>query len=385
MAVTSRYLGFTKGLQQCGEHVNVLCMEPAARENAPDDLSVRGMHQGVEYLYAGGVAFHSSRRIGRVLQRLVGFFSVMRELRRRAIAGRLDVVLFSRLPSWQMVLVLAFCRRHGVKAVHERSEHPLLEAQGRPLRRLECRFYLSVLVRRCHGLIVISRALADLFRPLLGCGTRLLIVPANVDLDRFEGVESGHSLSVRGRYVAWCGSVWGPKDGVPQLVEAFSRVADSHPDVNLVLMAPTDGSEGYRRVQEMVHDSGLGDRIVITGRVSQADMPRYLSGAAVLALARPASLQAEYGFPTKLAEYLAAGRPVVVTRVGDIPLYLTDGHDAYLAAPSDIGDFAEKLDRALKNRAEAELVGQRGRATAERVFSAAAQARNLAAFFRELH
>ena len=60
-------------------------------------------------------------------------------------------------------------------------------------------------------------------------------------------------------------------------------------------------------------------------------MPKYLCNAKLLALARPDSIQAQGGFPTKLGEYLATGRPVVVTKVGEIPDYLEDGVNAFLS------------------------------------------------------
>jgi len=116
--------------------------------------------------------------------------------------------------------------------------------------------------------------------------------------------------------------------------------------------------------------------------VSQADMPRYLQGAAVLVLARPSSVQAEYGFPTKLPEYLATGRPVLATRVGDIPRYLQDGVNAFLVEPDDVAAFAERLEYILAHPDEAREVGQRGRSLTMREFSNTFQAGRLASFFR---
>ena len=66
----------------------------------------------------------------------------------------------------------------------------------------------------------------------------------------------------------------------------------------------------------------MKDSIVFTGIVSAADIPQILKNAAVLALDRPDSLQAQCGFPTKLGEYLLTENPVIVTKVGDIPLFL---------------------------------------------------------------
>ena len=99
-------------------------------------------------------------------------------------------------------------------------------------------------------------------------------------------------------------------------------------------------------------------------------MPQLLKNARVLALARPNNLQAQFGFPTKLGEYLLTGNIVVVTSVGDIPLYLKDRENALLAEPSNIEHFAEKMDWALSHPQECELLGARGKEVAIKHFNA---------------
>ena len=67
---------------------------------------------------------------------------------------------------------------------------------------------------------------------------------------------------------------------------------------------------------------------------------------------------------TKLGEYLLSGNPVVVTRVGDIPLFLEDGTTALLSNQRDPQDFAEKILWALTHEKESEAIGQAGREVA---------------------
>jgi glycosyltransferase involved in cell wall biosynthesis len=128
----------------------------------------------------------------------------------------------------------------------------------------------------------------------------------------------------------------------------------------------------------------LAERVVFTGRVSRHEMPRFLCNAAVLALARPTSLQSEGGFPTKLGEYLSTGNPVVVTKVGDIPSYLTDGVNAFMSEPDDPHLFAEKLDEALSDPGRAKEMGLRGRQVAITHFDYKVQAEALKKFLTSL-
>jgi len=384
LARTNRFLAYAKGLIEQGESVVVLCILPPSKNHLHPDHSGRGIYQGIEYSYTGGSALASNSRPRWLLQRIRNLIGGLRELWRRRSKNQLDVVFFPSMRALDMACVLISARLRGIKVVYEICEYPFLGTEGQRLRRLEVELIFRVLTRLCNGVVVISTALEKLYRPQMSKHASLLRVPAIVDFSRFERCSLAGSSPIKGQYVAWCGSDWGSKDGVLQLVEAFIRIAVTHLDTKLVLIAPQDDSTDFKRVQDMVQNSVCADRIVITGRISQADMPTYLGNASVLALARPSSIQAEYGFPTKLPEYLATGRPVLVTKVGDIPQYLTDGEDAYLVEPDDIGGFAEKLDYILGHPEEAQRVGTNGKTMAEQEFSSTKHSKRLVSFCRQL-
>jgi glycosyltransferase involved in cell wall biosynthesis len=107
-----------------------------------------------------------------------------------------------------------------------------------------------------------------------------------------------------------------------------------------------------------------------------------LCQASVLALARPSSLQAEAGFSTKLGEYLATGKPVVITRTGEIENYLKDDESAYLAPPDDMQAFAQRLHHALSHPDQARAVGQNGRVVVTSKFDYRTNALRLQEFIR---
>ena len=87
-----------------------------------------------------------------------------------------------------------------------------------------------------------------------------------------------------------------------------------------------------------------------------------------MVLARPNNSQAKAGFPTKLGEYLASSKPVVITKTGEIPKYLVDKQSAYLAEPDDVGDFAARVIFALED-VNAEKIGATGYEVANRNFN----------------
>ena len=86
-------------------------------------------------------------------------------------------------------------------------------------------------------------------------------------------------------------------------------------------------------------------------------------------LARPNSIQAQFGFPTKLGEYLMTAKPVVVTSTGEIPCYLQDNEHAYIALPDDDISLSEKLREALRFPDKSLTIGRNGKKQALKYFN----------------
>lgn len=68
-------------------------------------------------------------------------------------------------------------------------------------------------------------------------------------------------------------------------------------------------------------------------------------------------------------EAMAAGKPVVASRIGGIPEQVRDGEEGLLVAPGDVDGFAEALRRLAADRELAQRLGEAARARAREVFS----------------
>jgi glycosyltransferase involved in cell wall biosynthesis len=123
----------------------------------------------------------------------------------------------------------------------------------------------------------------------------------------------------------------------------------------------------------MIHNkiilNKLTDRVILTGLIPFNEMPAYLKNADALLLSRPDNIQARFGMPTKLGEYLISGKPVILTSVGDITIYLKDGESAFITTPGDYNAFAEKIDYVLGNYENAIEVGLNGKKVCEEHFN----------------
>lgn len=192
-----------------------------------------------------------------------------------------------------------------------------------------------------------------------------------VDTSRFEGLVKTSSE----KYIGYCGLVSLHKDGVDDLIKAFSIFSSKHQEYKLKIIGPFQNNDVYETLKKMVNELDLKDKVLFTGAITPAQMPQLLYDAEILALARPSNLQAQYGFPTKLGEYLATGNPVCVTKVGEIPYFLQDGVNAFMAEPDNPKSFADALCRIADDIDKAREIALEGRKLVFDVFSAVTQAK----------
>lgn len=205
---------------------------------------------------------------------------------------------------------------------------------------------------------------------------RIVITPTGVDLDLFDRpptdaarAAAREQLGVADRFVVgWVGS-FRPFHSLDRAVDAVAGMEGA------TLLLVGDGPERpaieARARQRNVH-------LVCTGTVDHADLPRHLAAMDVALVLGPADGAFHYS-PLKLAEYLAAGLPVVAPAVGTVTARLTDGVDALLVDPADPAAIGAAV-RAL--RAEPALrarLSAAGRATAAAHWSWDEQVRRVTA------
>jgi glycosyltransferase involved in cell wall biosynthesis len=78
------------------------------------------------------------------------------------------------------------------------------------------------------------------------------------------------------------------------------------------------------------------------------------------------------GTPLALLEYMAAGRPVVATRVGGVPDVVEDGVTGLLVEPRDVAGLARALEALLTDEERRQELGAAGRARQQRDYTVAA-------------
>ncbi len=191
----------------------------------------------------------------------------------------------------------------------------------------------------------------------------LLRVPALVDCARFatgDPKRMHQRLAWRqARWVVYTGSL-SAHAGFQFLMAAMVEVVKHVPDAYLAFAGYAGNLEGTPG--QMIEKHGLQNHAEYLGMLNYQDVVDLMALADVLVMPKASSGLNEMGFPTKLAEYLAAGKPVVATRISDIPEYMTHGKNACLCNPDDVADLSRTIVGALESGPEERTrVGKAGR------------------------
>lgn len=221
--------------------------------------------------------------------------------------------------------------------------------------------------------VVVSEAMREQAVELGARPERVLVNPNGVDPERYhpdiDGTPVRERLGLRSKTVVGFIGTFDRWHGAPVLVEAVAELLADRPELRdtLACVMVGDGPE-FGLVQARVEALGLSGVVHLTGRVPQAEGPTHLAACDILASPHVPNPDgsAFFGSPTKLFEYLAMGRAVVASRLGQIGEVLSDNETAVLVEPGDVGALSSAIGRLVDDAALRARLGSAGRAQAER-------------------
>ena len=121
-----------------------------------------------------------------------------------------------------------------------------------------------------------------------------------------------------------------------------------------------------------------------TGYISDEELKENLSKASLVIINKYPNQQNTYCFSTKLGEYLAAGKPVIITNVGEAMNWLKDGESAYIVEPNDTDSLAKAIVDAFNNSEKRKMIGINGQKICKECFDYRNYGAKLQHFFNSI-
>jgi glycosyltransferase involved in cell wall biosynthesis len=164
------------------------------------------------------------------------------------------------------------------------------------------------------------------------------------------------------------------KDQATLLRAAALLIADGV-DLDVMLVGRDGGTRNA--LERLGAELDLDGRLRFAGLMPSVPSPHHLFDISVLC-------STSEGLPNSILEAMAAGRPVVATRVGAVADAVLDGETGVLVPPGDERALADALRRLVKDPALRERMGAAARARARAEYSADAAIQALIACYDEL-
>lgn len=193
---------------------------------------------------------------------------------------------------------------------------------------------------------------------------KIVVNPNGVDVEKFRPGIGGKSVRVDfgvhddEPLVGFVGT-FGPWHGVLELAKAIT-LASSDSRLRYLLVGT---GKLKNETEQLINNAGLTDRVIFTGAVAHERVPSLLDACDILVAPHVPLADGSpfFGSPTKLFEYMAMGKGIVASRLGQIGDVLVDGETALLVEPGDAGELAAGIDRLAKSSEMRQQLGQNAR------------------------
>ena len=374
-ASAARIIMVGRALREAGVKFQVLHCGPS-----PIALNEQrvGTYEGIPFRYTSFVR-RPKNKIVRMALYVRAFAEIVYHVLKLWPARRSTVIYLYVMDGVLNLLAGGLCQALGLPVVQEFCEW----FPSRPeFSRFNRWLYSRRIFTAATGTLVISKAIEDRVKEQCQKIHPELIIHRTgvmVDARRFASVAavSKPSDSAVPSFV-WCGT-W--MDDALFLIRAFALVRREGYKSRLVIIGECRDRNGPA-LWECAKEQGLSsDDLLFTGCVDEPTLQKYYATAIALLMPLWKDDPSVTRLPNKMGEYLASGRPVVTSGIGDLTEFLTDGVNAYVGEPGNERAFADKMLEVLKIPERADRIGAAGQQTCFARLDYRSQASGLASLF----
>ncbi len=237
----------------------------------------------------------------------------------------------------------------------------------------------SLLIRYFNRIIAVSDEVKE---EMLAVGVpeeKIRVIYNGIDLDRFkdqcssEKIRKELGLDGNDRIVGTIGSFTEAK-GYDYLLKAAKEIIDARKAVKFLIVGdgPLNG-----HLRNTARGLGIQDNVIFTGY--RKDIPELLSVMDMYVLS-----SVREGLPMVLLEAMAAGKPVIASKVGAVPKVIIDNESGVLITPGDAGEMKKAVLDLLSDDSRSKRLGLAGQKRLKENFSSDVMAGKYMSVYGEL-
>ena len=213
--------------------------------------------------------------------------------------------------------------------------------------------------RRSNGLVFLSTTFRDRVAASTPGMAPAIVTPNAANIDKFtftaeQRAQARAKWRLEDSVVCGYLGAFVPWHRIDQFVYLIAERLRCTPDLKLLLVG--DGAT-FSAVKSFVDARGLGDRVILTGRVRHDDVPGLLA-AMDLAILPSAG---DYTSPVKLFEFMACGVPPIAPDFLPVREVLKDGETGWLFKAGDLDNAVDAVLEHCRQSVELRRVGAAAR------------------------
>jgi len=222
---------------------------------------------------------------------------------------------------------------------------------------------------------VASKGLQTLGRKMKFPDERTFFIPVGADLEVFSPEVDGDDIrkkyNLDKKIVLYQGQLSG-SNYVYLYLNAVKKVLQKREDVHFLVVGGGDKLDNARKI---THDLGIEDNILFTNKVPHRLVPQFIASADVVVATFEDNSQVKCKSPLKVVEYMASGKAIVASNVGDVPDMI--GENGLLTSPGNTDEIAAAIETLLDDTDLRQRLGKKARLRAEKIYSWKNSARTL--------
>ncbi|RME01226.1 MAG: glycosyltransferase family 1 protein [Calditrichaeota bacterium] len=368
---TIKGIKLMEAIGQCGHEVKIYWRQetPGSGANATYRTNVREKLKKylARYLHEANQLFKNFRYL-REEQR------ILKAEKPDLLITRLDAYVFSSMWLAKKMNIPVILEADSPVTYELRTFHKEYLTVPRLLETIE-----NYNLRQADAAVVVSNVLADYFARRRVRQDDYIVIPNGADTARFHPNIS--AAEVRQRFhlnnnivIGFIGSFhyW---HGVENLIALFKPVLEQYERAKFLLVG--EGGPLKPKLESYINTHQLSGRVCLTGHVPHDEVPKHIAAMDIVLAPYP-DLPFFYYSPVKVYEYMACGKPVVASELGQITEAIEHGVSGFLVKPGDIAGYLQHLFRLMESPKLRQKLGQKAAETAAANFAWAARGKQWA-------
>ena len=227
--------------------------------------------------------------------------------------------------------------------------------------------YERNVLSRVDGIVPISDALSEYAKKCIRKDCKIVKVPILVDFTQYDMDDKSFESEIP--YIFHSGTLFEQKDGILGMIEAFGKACKQlDKPIRFISTGNKEKSPHATEIDALIQKYNLQDKVIFTGYLSDEDLKDHLRKASMVIINKAPNQQNTYCFSTKLGEYMAAGKAIIITCVGEAMNWLTDVKDALVIPPSENDTLVDAIVRLFSDDELRKTLGENARETCRKSF-----------------